>query len=47
MIRLIAPKGYKYQDIFTGKCYSEVITQEEYKDKYILVADPDIEIITL
>lgn len=38
-IKLVAPKGYKYRDIRTNKDFSEVITDEKNKNKFVLVAD--------
>lgn len=44
-IKLKAPKGYKYRDTRTNKDYSEVITDEKNRNKYILVADKNETII--
>lgn len=38
-IKLTAPKGYKYRDTRNNKDYSEVITDERNRDKFVLVAD--------
>ena len=38
-IKLTAPKGYRYRDTRSNKDYSEVITDERNRDKFVLVAD--------
>ena len=39
MIKLIAPEGYKYQDLRTEKLHSEVVTEDKNRDKFVLVPD--------
>jgi len=38
-VKLIAPVGYKYKDVKTGKLHSEVIVDYRDKKRFVLVAD--------
>ena len=41
MIRITAPNGNKIRDTKTEKLYSEVITEEKYRDRYVLAEGED------
>ena len=48
LIKIKAPKGGKLRDIATGYEYSEVICDEKYRNRYVLVDgedDPVVETI--
>lgn len=48
LIRIVAPVGNKLRDIRTDKEHSEVICDEKYRDRYILVGsdeDPVVETV--
>lgn len=48
MIKLTAPDGYSLKDTKTGRIYSEVVTDEKNRNRYVLVPEQgkpvDIEI---
>lgn len=44
-IRIKAPEGKKLRNIITYREYSEVITQEKYRDNYVIADSEDDPIV--
>ena len=48
LIRIKAEQGKKLRHIPTGNLYSEVVTDEKYRNQYVLADsedDPDVEVL--